>query len=88
MADNRELLKIAELSEITGVPKDSIRYYVKEGLLPRPRKTSRNMAYYDYATFVPRIKLIKELQERRFLPQAGVSRQGLRCQLCERQRRL
>lgn len=62
------LLKIAELSEVTGVPKDSIRYYVKEGLLPPPRKTSRNMAYYERDVFVPRIRFIKELQERRFLP--------------------
>lgn len=68
MPDDKQLLKIAELSEITGVPKDSIRYYVKEGLLPQPRKTSRNMAYYESSTYVPRIKLIKELQESRFLP--------------------
>ncbi len=68
MAETKQLLKIAELSELTGVPKDSIRYYVKEGLLPPPRKTSRNMAYYNFQTYVPRIRLIKELQERRYLP--------------------
>lgn len=68
MGERKQLLKIAELSTLTNVPKDSIRYYVKEGLLPPPRKTSRNMAYYDYALYVPRIRLIKELQERRFLP--------------------
>lgn len=68
MTPEKQLLKIADLSARTGVPKDSIRYYVKEGLLPPPRKTSRNMAYYEAATYVPRIRLIKELQESRFLP--------------------
>jgi DNA-binding transcriptional MerR regulator len=36
-------------------------------LLPEPVKTSRNMAYYP-PEFVDRIKLIKRLQEERFLP--------------------
>ena len=38
-----------------------------EGLLPEPVKTSRNMAYYP-PEFVERIRLIKQLQEERFMP--------------------
>jgi DNA-binding transcriptional MerR regulator len=62
-----QLLKIGELAEQSGVPAATIRHYVREGLLPEPVKTSRNMAYYP-AEFVDRIKLIKQLQEERFMP--------------------
>jgi DNA-binding transcriptional MerR regulator len=63
----KKLLKISELSSRVGVPKEAIRYYVKEGLLPKPKKTSKNMAYYD-ERFIDRIRAIKELQKKRFLP--------------------
>ncbi len=62
-----KLLKMRELSKLTGVPPGTIRYYINEGLLPKPLKTHRNMAYYD-ESYVGRIKLIRELQEKRFLP--------------------
>lgn len=62
-----KLLKMRELSKMTGVPPGTIRYYINEGLLPKPLKTHRNMAYYE-ESYVGRIKLIKELQEKRFLP--------------------
>jgi DNA-binding transcriptional MerR regulator len=62
-----ELLKIGELADRSGVPSATIRHYVREGLLPEPVKTSRNMAYYP-AEFVDRIRLIKQLQEERFMP--------------------
>jgi DNA-binding transcriptional MerR regulator len=62
-----KLLKMQELSKQTGVPPGTIRYYINEGLLPKPIKTHRNMAYYD-VSYVGRIKLIKELQEKRYLP--------------------
>jgi DNA-binding transcriptional MerR regulator len=45
----------------------TIKHYLREGLLPEPVKTSRNMAYYP-PDFVERIKLIKQLQEERFMP--------------------
>ncbi len=61
------LLKISELAERSGVPVATIRHYLREGLLPEPVKTSRNMAYYP-PEFVERIRVIKQLQEERFLP--------------------
>jgi DNA-binding transcriptional MerR regulator len=66
-APAQELLKISELSERSGVPVATIRHYVREGLLPEPVRTSRNMAYYP-PEFVERIRLIKQLQEERFMP--------------------
>jgi DNA-binding transcriptional MerR regulator len=66
-APPQELLKISEIAERAGVPVATVRHYVREGLLPEPVKTSRNMAYYP-PEFVERIRLIKQLQEERFLP--------------------
>jgi DNA-binding transcriptional MerR regulator len=56
-----------ELAEASGVPAATIKHYRREGLLPEPVKTSRNMAYYP-REFVDRIRLIKQLQEERFMP--------------------
>jgi DNA-binding transcriptional MerR regulator len=64
---NPDLLRMGELAEASGVPAPTIKHYLREGLLPEPVKTSRNMAYYP-PEFVDRIKLIKQLQEERFMP--------------------
>jgi DNA-binding transcriptional MerR regulator len=61
------LLKISELAEAAGVSVGTVKHYLREGLLPEPVKTSRNMAYYP-PEFANRIRLIKQLQEERFLP--------------------
>ena len=61
------LLKMRELSEASGVSSATIKHYLREGLLPEPVRTSRNMAYYP-PDFVDRIRLIKQLQEERFMP--------------------
>ena len=61
------LLRIGQLANMAGVSAPTIKHYVKEGLLPRPVKTSRNMAYYDESC-VERINLIKRIQKERFLP--------------------
>jgi DNA-binding transcriptional MerR regulator len=66
-APENGLLRMRELAEASGVPAPTIKHYLREGLLPEPVKTSRNMAYYP-PEFVDRIKLIKRLQEERFLP--------------------
>jgi DNA-binding transcriptional MerR regulator len=66
-APPQELLKISELAERADVPVATVRHYLREGLLPEGVKTSRNMAYYP-PEFVERIRLIKQLQEQRFMP--------------------
>jgi DNA-binding transcriptional MerR regulator len=61
------LYKISDLARETGVPVGTIKFYIREGLLPEPTlKTGRNMAYYDRG-FVDRIRCIRELQQKRFL---------------------
>ncbi len=67
MADERGRLKISELAAEAGVPVATVRHYLREGLLPEGEKTSRNMAYYP-VELVDRIRLIKRLQEERFMP--------------------
>jgi DNA-binding transcriptional MerR regulator len=63
----RELLRMGQLADASGVSAATIKHYLREGLLPEPVKTSRNMAYYP-PEFVERIRLIKQLQEERFMP--------------------
>ena len=65
--DVDSLIKISELAERAEVPVATVRHYLREGLLPEPMRTSRNMAYYP-PEFVERIRLIKQLQEERFMP--------------------
>jgi DNA-binding transcriptional MerR regulator len=64
------MLKMKDLAEASGVSAGTIKHYLREGLLGDGNgvvKTSRNMAYYP-PEFVERIKLIKQLQEERFMP--------------------
>jgi DNA-binding transcriptional MerR regulator len=67
MEQKKKLLKMRDLAQATGVSSGTIRYYIHKGILPRPYKTHKNMAYYD-ESFVTRIRLIKELQDKRYLP--------------------
>lgn len=60
-------MKMSELVDASGVPAATIKHYLREGLLPEPIKTSRNMAWYRPET-VERIALIRRLQEERFMP--------------------
>ena len=60
-------LKMSELAGASGVSAGTIKHYLREGLLPEPVRTSRNMAYYP-PEFVDRIRTIKRLQEERFMP--------------------
>jgi DNA-binding transcriptional MerR regulator len=64
---DEEMLRMGELAEASGVSAATIKHYLREGLLPEPVKTSRNMAYYP-AGFAERIRLIKQLQEERYMP--------------------
>ena len=67
MSARNGLLRMGELAEASGVSAGTIKHYLREGLLPEPVKTSRNMSWYP-PEFVERIRLIKQLQEERFMP--------------------
>ena len=70
---NLPFATMSELAEASGVSAGTIKHYLREGLLPDPVKTSRNMAYYP-PEFVERIALIKRLQEDRFMPLKAIRR--------------
>jgi DNA-binding transcriptional MerR regulator len=70
MSDTRPGLKMSELADASGVSAGTIKHYLREGLLgagDEVVRTSRNMAWYP-PEFVERIRLIKRLQEERFMP--------------------
>jgi len=54
-------LKMKDLVRLSDTPKSTILYYIKEGLLPEPKKPKPNVHIYD-ESFVDRIKFIKYLQ--------------------------
>lgn len=60
-------LKMKDLCDATGLPRQAIHFYIQQGLVPPGDKTGRNMAYYG-EEHIQRLKLIKKLQHERFLP--------------------
>lgn len=55
---------IGELSQRTGLSRDTIRFYEKEGLIKMPRKQRRDNNYKEYPeNIVDRISLIKSIQD-------------------------
>lgn len=54
---------ISEVAERTGVPIATIKFYIREELLPRPRTAGRTVGRYDSA-FVSRLELVRELRNR------------------------
>jgi DNA-binding transcriptional MerR regulator len=70
MSSVNGMLKMSELAQRSGVSAGTIKHYLREGLLGSDAdvvRTSRNMAYYPEG-FVDRVRLIKRLQEERFMP--------------------
>ena len=55
-------MRIAALSAATGVPVATIKYYLREGLLPPGEQTSATQAQYD-EDHVSRLRLIRALLE-------------------------
>ena len=64
-------LRMAELVKETGVPRETIHYYLREGLLPEPIRSGRTRATYD-ARHIERLHAIRYLREEKFLPIAVI----------------
>lgn len=64
-------MRMAELSTVTGVPVPTIKYYLREGLLPAGRRTSPNQADYD-ERHVRRLRMVRALVEVAQLPIAAI----------------
>lgn len=59
--------RMSDLIRLADLPRETIHFYLKEGLLPEPVKKSRNMAWYS-DRHVEMLKLIRSLQEEQLLP--------------------
>ncbi len=55
-------MRISELSRASGVPIPTIKYYLREGVLPAGQPTARNQAAYD-ESHLHRLRLIRALME-------------------------
>ena len=55
-------MRISELSQRSGVPVGTIKYYIREGLLPTGERTARTQAEYD-EHHLQRLELIRALRE-------------------------
>ncbi|MDR7281050.1 MerR family transcriptional regulator [Catenuloplanes atrovinosus] len=64
-------MRVAELSRRTGVPVPTIKFYLREGLLPPGVLTSPNQASYDEG-HVRRLRLVRALLEVGRLPIATI----------------
>ena len=64
-------MRIGELSRATDIPVPTIKYYLREGLLPAGELSSPNQASYD-ASHVRRLRLIRALVELAQVPVAQV----------------
>lgn len=54
-------LRVSELADLAGVSSDTIRYYEKEGLLPRPSRSPSGYREFD-AELADRLRFIKGAQ--------------------------
>lgn len=70
----KERMQIKELSERTGVPRHTIHYYLKKGLLHKPEKTGKTRAYFD-ASHLERLLLIKGMKQDMGSPLAFIKKQ-------------
>lgn len=61
--NNKETISISELSRITGTPASTIRFYLREGILPPPERRGKTRAYYD-DTHVERLREIRKMREK------------------------
>lgn len=60
-------MRMRDLEKAAGVSRETIRFYIREGLLPEPNRTSRNSALYT-DEHLARLLTIRRLKDERFLP--------------------
>lgn len=65
--DGEGALRMRDLCERTGLDRQTIHFYIREGLVPEGKKTGANTAVYGEA-HVERIGLVRQLARERMLP--------------------
>lgn len=70
-AETQQLMNIGKLSKLAGVGVETIRFYEREGILPKPERKQSGYRQFGQDT-VNQILLIKSIQEMGFtLKEAG-----------------
>ena len=69
MVKGHEYMRMSELVKRSGVPRTTIHFYLRQGLLHAPTKTGRTMAYYD-ESHLTRLRTIQEMRKDMRLPVA------------------
>lgn len=62
-----EALRMRDLTRASGLPRETVHFYIAQGLLPPGIKTGRNTAEYR-TEHLERLLRIRDLQHRHFLP--------------------
>jgi len=60
-------MTISELSSFSNIPLSTIKFYIRQGLVPRPNKTRGTKAYYN-SKHLHRLRLIKKIQTEGNMP--------------------
>lgn len=55
-------MKMSQLAAASGLTVSTIKFYMSQGLLPRPTKAKPNVAYYDEA-FLKRLLIIRKMRD-------------------------
>jgi len=66
-------MRLAELSRLAGVPRSTIKFYIREGILPSGDPQARNQATYG-PRHLERLRLVRALREVAGLPLDVISR--------------
>ncbi len=67
MAHTTRGMTISELSSLSTIPLSTIKFYIRESLIPRPNKIRGTRAYYD-ARHLKKLRLIKKIQSEGKVP--------------------
>ena len=59
MAHTTKGMTISKLSSLSAIPRSTIKFYIRESLIPRPNKIRGTRAYYD-ARHLNKLRLIKK----------------------------
>src|SRR5215831_17051756 len=78
-ASREKMMKIGEVAKLSGVGVETIRFYEREGVLPKPKRKASGYRQFDLET-VRKIRFIRRVQDAGFsLKEAGelVSSKGV-----------
>ncbi len=59
------MIPMRELEKLTNMTRATINFYIKEGILPLPQKSAKNMAYYD-EEFIEKLKFVEKMKNADF----------------------